>query len=87
MVRQRLGLEEGAENPVRGGLVGCTGNQLSRDNIEIEHESGWPCSAACIFKFASLHLTGQHGQIRMFAFLRLNTRHFIGTFDALALLG
>ena len=58
---------------------------LPRDNIKIEHES--ECAVPDIFKLTPLHFTWQHRQIRMFAFQCLNARHFIHTFNALALFG
>jgi len=67
------------------GRAGGASSQLSRDNIEIEHKS--QRTVSFIFEFASFRFSWQHGQIRMFAFQRLNARHFSGTFNALTLFG
>src|SRR6266545_4280689 len=67
------------------GRIGGTGSQLTRGDIEIEHKSERTVSN--IFKFASSYFAGQHRQIRVLALQRLNARHFIGTFNALALFG
>ena len=67
------------------GGAGGTGRQPSCDNVKIEQKCEGTMSN--IFKFTPLHFAGQHGQIGMFAFQRLDPGHFIGTFNALPLFG
>lgn len=67
------------------GWAGGTSNQLTRNNVKIEHESEGAVSD--VFELTSFHFTGQDRQIRVLAFQRLHARHFIGTFNALTLFG
>lgn len=67
------------------GLTGRTSHQLARGDVEIEHESERPVPN--VFKLTSLYMAWHQRQAWMFAFQRLNPRHFIGAFNPLPLLG
>ena len=63
---------------------------MCNDQSQIKHEVHAVYMSLClsnVFKLTPLDIAWSHGQVWVLAFQRLNARHFIGTFNALALFG